>query len=75
MKNKFWEFPLPPGITLFWVDKTGSMLFWGPETSDMTFKGLGEMFEGDSADMFTVDGGPSGWSQVHRPGSEDPRQR
>ena len=30
------------------------------------------MFEGDSADMCSVDGGPSGGSRVRRPGSEDP---
>ena len=24
---------------------------WGSETSDMTYKGLGEMFEGDSGDI------------------------
>ena len=27
------------------------MLSWGSETADMTSEGLGEMFEGDSADM------------------------
>ena len=32
----------------------------------MTSQGLGEMFEGDSADTFAhVDGGPSGWSIVN----------
>ena len=45
----------------------------------MTFEGLGEMFEGDSADMCawkisaSVDGGPSGGSRMRRPGSEDPQ--
>ena len=45
----------------------------------MTCEGLGEMFEGDSADMCaekisaSVDGGPSGGSHVRRPGSEDPQ--
>ena len=46
-------------------------------TSDMTYEGLGEMFEADSADsapnFFSgVDGGPSGGSSVRRPRSEDP---
>ena len=40
----------------------------------MTSKGLGEMFEGDSADMGPM-GGASGGSCVRRPGSEDPDQR
>ena len=47
----------------------------------MTSEGLGEMFEGDSAD--TSDGkfplmsmgGPSGGSSMHRHGSEDPHRR
>ena len=41
----------------------------------MTSEGLGEMFEGDSADMCvstSVDGGPSRGYRVRRPGSEDP---
>ena len=39
----------------------------------MTSEGLGEIFEGDSADMFAhVDVGLSGGSSVSRPGSEDP---
>ena len=44
----------------------------------MTSEGLGEMFEGDSADTCTVNlllmsmVGPSGRSSVRRPGSEDP---
>ena len=44
----------------------------------MTSEGLGEMFEGDSADMCTGKfllmsmGGPSGGYSVRRPGSEDP---
>ena len=48
----------------------------------MTSEGLGEMFEGDSADtcagkfpLSSVDGGPSGGSRVRRPGSEDPHPR
>ena len=47
----------------------------------MTFEGLGEMFEGDSADMFPrkisahIDGGQSGGSCVRRPGSEDRHRR
>jgi hypothetical protein len=42
----------------------------------MTFEGMGEMFEGDSADTCaSVDGGPSGGSRVRRPGSEDPHRR
>ena len=47
----------------------------------MTSEGLGEMFEGDSADTFTgkfsasFDGGPSGGSPLRRPGSEDPHRR
>ena len=44
----------------------------------MTSEGLGEMFEGDSADMGPrritahVDGGKSGGSSVRRPGSKGP---
>jgi hypothetical protein len=47
-------------------------LSYGSKTSDMTSEGLGEMFEGDSADTCAahVDGGPSGMS-----GSEDNHQR
>ena len=47
----------------------------------MTPEGMGEMFEGDSADMRAgkisagVDRGPSRGSSVRRPGSEDPLQR
>ena len=48
----------------------------------MTSDGLGEMFEGDSADsiicareLASVDGGPSVGSHVRRPGSEDPHRR
>ena len=42
----------------------------------MTSEGLGEMFEGDSADTCAhVDGGLSGGSRVRRPGSEDPHWR
>jgi hypothetical protein len=47
----------------------------------MTSEGLGEMFEGDSADMcigkfpLTLMGGLSGGSRVRRPGSEDPHRR
>ena len=42
----------------------------------MTSEGLGEMFEGDSADISAgVDGGLSGGSGVRRPGSEDPHQQ
>ena len=47
----------------------------------MTSDGLGEMFEGDSADKgcqqisAVVDLGLSGGSSVRRPGSEDPHQR
>ena len=33
---------------------TPQKLSWGSETSDMTSEGLGEMFEGDSADMCAV---------------------
>ena len=46
----------------------------------MTSEGLGEMFEGDSADMCAkklsvgVNGGLSGGSSVRRPGSEDPHR-
>ena len=41
----------------------------------MTSKGLGDMFEGDSADMCAgkfplVSMGPSGGSRVRRPGSD-----
>ena len=43
----------------------------------MTSEGLGEMFEGDSADTCAgkfplTSMGPSGGSRVRRPGSEDP---
>ena len=47
----------------------------------MTSAGLGEMFEGDSADTCTVkisahvDGGPRGGSRVRKPGNEDPHRR
>jgi hypothetical protein len=47
----------------------------------MTYEGLGEMFEGDSADMcggkfpLVSMGGRSGGSSVRRPGSEGPHQR
>jgi hypothetical protein len=47
----------------------------------MTSEGLGEMFEGDSADKCAgkisahVDGGPSGGSSMRRPRSEDPHRR
>ena len=47
----------------------------------MTSEGLGDMFEGDSADTragkfpLTSIGGPSRGSRVCRPGSEDPHQR
>ena len=45
----------------------------------MTSEGLGEMFEGDSADICRkisahVNEGPSGGSSVPRPGSEDPHR-
>ena len=47
----------------------------------MTFEGLGEKFEGDSADMcaekfpLVLMGGPIGGSHVHRTGSKDPHRR
>ena len=47
----------------------------------MTSEGLGEMFEGDSADTCArkfydgVNGGPKGGSSMRRPGSEDPHRR
>ena len=47
----------------------------------MTSEGLGEMFEGDSADMcgrkfpIVSMGGVSVGSSVRRPGSEDPNRR
>ena len=44
----------------------------------MTSEGLGEMFEGDSADTWAkkrVDGGLSGGLSVRKPGSEDPHRR
>ena len=47
----------------------------------MTSEGLGEMFEGDSADMcagkfpLVSMGGLSGGSRVRRPGNEDPHRR
>ena len=47
---------------------------------DMTLKGLGELFEGYSAEtcagnfFASVDGGPSGGSRVLGPGSEDPHR-
>ena len=45
----------------------------------MTSEGLGEMFEGDSADTrkisAQVDGGPSGRSSVRKLGSEEPHRR
>ena len=55
--------------------------FASAPTSDMTYEGLGKVFEGDFADTCTekisagVDGGLSGRSSVHRPGSEDPHGR
>jgi hypothetical protein len=58
-----------------------SKVVLGFRTSDMTFEGLGEMLEGDSADIMcqkistSVDGGPSAGSRVRRPGSEDPHWR
>jgi hypothetical protein len=80
MKNKFWEPPLPPGITLFWVDKMGNGLFKGPKTSDMTFKGWGRCLKvtlktRSPQNSTSVDGGPSGASRMRRPVSEDPHQR
>jgi hypothetical protein len=51
---------------------------YGSETSDMTSEGLGEMFEGDSAEMCAekfsarVDGGTSGPSIVRRRGARTP---
>ena len=59
--------PLPP----HYEQKGGS------ETLDMTSEGLGEMFEGESADICAahVDGEPSRGSSVRRPGSEDPHRR
>ena len=45
--------PLPPQKSRVWADKrekTQKKLLQGSETSDMTFDGMGEMFEGDSAD-------------------------
>ena len=51
------------------------------ESSDMTSEGLGEMFEGDSAEMFagknsaSAEGGLSGGSRVRGHGSEDPPRR
>ena len=51
------------------------------ETSDMTSEGLGNMFEGDSADtccgkfQLTLIGGLIRGSRVRRPGSEDPLRR
>ena len=47
----------------------------------MTSEGLGDMFEGDSADMCAefffahVDGWAGGGSRVRRPGNEDPHRR
>ena len=47
----------------------------------MTSDGLGEMFEGDSADTCGANfrssclGGASGGTSVRRPGSEDPHRR
>ena len=47
----------------------------------MTSEGWGEMFEGHFADMCTTKftlmlmSGPSGWSSLRRPGSEDPLLR
>ena len=53
----------------------------GPETSDMTFLGLGEMFEGYSAETYVekfplmLIGGRAGVSCVCRHGIEDPHRR
>ena len=45
----------------FWVDTLGNILFYGTETLHMTFEGLREMCEGDTADKFLLIwmGGPS----------------
>ena len=55
------------------------MLYYGSETLDMTSKQLGEMFEGDSADMCAKKFrwcrcGLSGEASVQRPGREDPHR-
>jgi hypothetical protein len=52
-KQKFWGPPLPPALCYIWEDKGGyfQKLSWDSETSGMASEGLGEMFEGDSADM------------------------
>ena len=48
-----WGPPLPPALCYIWADKGGyfQKLSLGSLTSDMTSKGLGEIFEGDYADM------------------------
>ena len=52
IKNKFGD-PLPPALCYNWADRGGCFqkLSSGSETLDMTSERLGEMFEGDSADM------------------------
>ena len=44
---------VPPSLCYIWADKGGYLQSYprGSETLDMTSEGLGEMFEGDSADM------------------------
>jgi hypothetical protein len=76
--NKNLGAPLPPALCYNWVDKGGSFqkLSYGSETSDMTYEGLGEMFEGDSADKcsgrFPL---VSMWGQVEGLACADPGAR
>ena len=51
METKFRGPPLPPALCYIWADKGGNFQkSQDSETSGMTSEGLGEMFEGDSAD-------------------------
>ena len=60
-----WGIPLSPALCYNWADKGGyfKKLSQDFETSDMTFEWLGEIFEGDSADMCAErEGDPGAWT-------------
>jgi hypothetical protein len=56
LNNQIWGPTLPPALCYIWPDKKGDFLnlVSCSEILGMTFEGLGEIFKGDFADMFTM---------------------
>jgi hypothetical protein len=74
--KKFGDPLYPSHYDIFgWTEGYFQKLSYGSETSDMTSEGMGEMFEGDSADTcarkfpLALMGGPRGGTRVPDPGA------